>query len=161
MAEREKFLIVAPDSRIAPNGLVTWEVPTEPGERTEDWDHVRRCVDELRSIAGVSVDAARTLIVGFSGGGSTAPYVASVDDFYTAFAVLHGGVFVGGLGPRRVRGWLSTGDADSWRPPSQVRESAERVRRLGFGSIVYRVYHEGHELRAEEVEELVEWWLHP
>lgn len=101
----------------------------------------------------------RTLIAGHSGGASTAPYEASVDDLYGAFAVLHGGVFVGGLGARRPRGWFSTGSNDSLRPPRAVRDGADRVRGAGFVNVVYREFPGWHEVGGEEVRTVVEWWL--
>ena len=158
-AEQRKFIVVGPDSRISPDGQRTWQVPDQPNDTTEDSGHIRRCLDEVRSMAGVLIDPARTLIAGHSGGGSTAPYMASVDRDFSSFAVLHGGVFAGGLGPRRTRGWFSTGDADGLRPISGVQRAAEAVGRLGFGPVVLRTFHEGHEIGDDELRELVAWWL--
>jgi poly(3-hydroxybutyrate) depolymerase len=159
-AEKNQFIVVAPDSRIAPNGVAGWEVPSRPGETVEDDDHIRHCLDEVLAHPGVRADTTRTLIAGHSGGGSSAPYMASVEDFYTAFAVLHGGVFPGGLGPRRVRGWLSTGTMDSMRPPRAVQDAAEQMRRAGFTGLAYSEFAEGHEVGPQEIEALVQWWLH-
>jgi len=39
------------------------------------------------------------LIAGHSEGGSSALYIASNRPFFTHIAVLHGGVFPGGIGP--------------------------------------------------------------
>ena len=100
LADRAGFIVVAPDSRIAPNGQPSWEVPSHRDETTADTEHVRLCVDEVQSLPGVNVDPDRVLVLGHSGGGSTAAYEASVDPMYSAFAVLHGGVFAGGLGDR-------------------------------------------------------------
>jgi predicted esterase len=158
-AEREKFVVVAPDSRFAPNGQATWQVPSEQGEKTDDFDHIRRCVQEVLALPGVEIDRTRTLIFGHSGGASTAPYVASNDDFFTAFAVLHGGAFVGGLGPRRPRGWVSTGDADPLRPPQAVQTAAQDLRHAGFNAIVYKTYGGGHDIGPMELEDLISWWL--
>src|SRR5256885_3949886 len=55
------------------------------------------------------------LIAGYSGGGSSAPYIASNRPPFTHTAVLHGGVFAGGIGPRRMPAWFSTGDRKSTR----------------------------------------------
>jgi poly(3-hydroxybutyrate) depolymerase len=159
LAEHDRFIVVAPDSRIAPNGQFSWQVPDRPGDTSEDHGHIRRCVDEVLAMPGVQVDPDRTLVAGHSGGASTAPYEASVDELYGAFAVLHGGVFASGLGPRRPRGWFSTGSNDSVRPPSGVQDAAEQVRRAGFENVVYREFPEGHEVRGDEIQTLVEWWL--
>jgi poly(3-hydroxybutyrate) depolymerase len=159
LAEHDRFIVVAPDSRIAPNGQPSWQVPDRAGDTSEDHGHIRRCVDEILAMPGVRIDQEHVLVAGHSGGASTAPYEASVDDLYTAFAVLHGGVFAGGLGPRRPRGWLSTGSNDSVRPPRGVREAAEQVRGMGFADVVYREFPEGHEMGEEEIRRLVQWWL--
>ncbi|MBV9947228.1 MAG: hypothetical protein JOZ69_10295 [Myxococcales bacterium] len=158
-AEDNGLIVVAPDSRVAPDGQATWEVPNAPGDTTEDLAHIQRCVAEVRAMPGVVMDTTRTIIMGHSGGGSTAPYAASDDDFYTAFAVLHGGVFVGGLGARRPRGWFSTGDQDPWRPPSSVEAAALAARAVGFATIEYRTFHAGHELGPEELRAVLAWWL--
>jgi predicted esterase len=158
-AERGTFLVLAPDSRRSPGGQFTWQVGDHPGDMTEDLEHIGRCLDELRAMPGVQIDLARVLIAGHSGGASEAPYVASSREPYSAFAVLHGGVFATGLGPRHVRGWFSTGDADPIRPPAGVQRAAEDARKTGFGDIVYREFHEGHDVGPEEVSALVTWWL--
>ena len=76
-AEREKFIVVAPDSRLAPDGKDSWEVGDHAGEITPDLLHVRACVAELLAMPGVRLDPTHVLIAGHSGGGSTAPYVAT------------------------------------------------------------------------------------
>jgi poly(3-hydroxybutyrate) depolymerase len=158
-AEKRKFIVIAPDSRIAPNGLASWQVPDKPGDTTDDYPHIRACVEEVRAMPGVVFDASRTLVAGHSGGASSAPYVASSDDFYGAFAVLHGGVFPSGLGPRRVRGWFSTGEQDPMRPPAGVAAARDAVDKMGFGPLEYRTYPEGHEVGPDELRELLDWWL--
>jgi phospholipase/carboxylesterase len=160
-AEREPFIVVAPDSMVSPEGQATWRVGDHPGDFTEDFDHVRQSVDEVLHLPGVVVDMTRVLVAGHSGGGSTAPYFASNVEPCTTFAVLHGGVFPGGLGPRRMRGWFSTGDADFLRPPDGVRRAADDTRRAGFDDVVYREFHEGHDVGLEEVAALINWWLRP
>jgi poly(3-hydroxybutyrate) depolymerase len=159
VADRYRFIVVAPDSRRSPGGDFTWEVPDHPGETTEDQGHIARCVEEVLARPGVRVDPGKTLIAGHSGGASTAAYMASVDDFYGAFAVLHGGVFAGGLGKKKARGWFSTGVSDGLRSPASVRQAAQQASGAGLGPIVYREYPGGHELSARELQELVEWWL--
>jgi predicted esterase len=158
-AERRGFLVLAPDSRISPGGQYTWQVGDHAGDVTEDLEHIGRCLDELRAMPGVRIDPKYVLIAGHSGGASEAPYVASNREPYTAFAVLHGGVFASGLGARHVRGWFSTGDADPLRSPAEVQRAAEDTRRAGFGDVVYREFHEGHDIGPKEVEALLTWWL--
>ncbi len=159
VAESDWFIVVAPDSRVAPNGQPSWEVPDHPGEETEDRAHVRACVDEVLAMPGVRIDETRALVAGHSGGASSAPYLASVDPLYTAFAVLHGGVFVSGLGGRRPRGWLSTGVLDPLRPPGGVRAAAEELHVAGFSDVVYREFPGGHDIGEEELHDLLSWWL--
>jgi len=158
-AQREKFIVAAPDSRVSPEGQASWEVPDRAEITTDDMDHIRRCVDEVLAMSDVHIDLGRTIIVGHAGGGSMAPYVASRVDLYRAFAVLHGGVLTASLGNRRVRGWFSTGDADTVRPPRLVERAADEMLRAGFGSVVSRVLHEGHDVGPDEVRALVDWWL--
>ena len=111
------------------------------------------------SMPDVAVDRARVLVAGHSGGASTAPYEASVDGLYSAFAVLHGGVFVGGLGSWRPRGWFSTGTGDTLRPPQGVQEAAGQVKGVGSADVVYREFPGGHGVGHEEMRALLEWWL--
>jgi poly(3-hydroxybutyrate) depolymerase len=158
-AEREKLIVVAPDSRLSPDGKDSWEVGDHAGEVTPDYLHVKACVAEVLAMPGVRVDPTRVLIAGHSGGGSTAPYVATNEEPYTAFAVLHGGVFAGGLGRRSVRGWFSTGQSDGLRGPTGVQEAASRTKAAGVTEVEYRVYLGGHEIGEEEMRELLEWWL--
>ena len=158
-AEREKFLLVAPDSRFAPDGQASWEVGDHAGEVTPDYLHVKACVAEVLAMPGVHLDPTHVLIAGHSGGGSTAPYVATNEEPYTAFAVLHGGVFASGLGKRSVRGWFSTGKSDGMRGPTGVQEAASRAKGAGVAEVEYRVYPGGHDVGEQELRELLEWWL--
>jgi len=79
-AEREKFLVVAPDSRATPDGKDGWEVGDHAGEVTADYLHIQACVAEVLAMPGVRIDPAHVLIAGHSGGGSTAPYVATNEE---------------------------------------------------------------------------------
>jgi len=75
-------------------------------------------------------------------------------------AVLHGHVALDGMGPRRVRGWLSTGDRDRLRPAGDIRNVADDLRRRqGFSEIETRVFRVDHTLGEEELTALVTWWL--
>ena len=158
-AEREKFIVVAPDSRMPPDGQDSWDVGDHPGEITPDYVHVKACVAEVLAMPRVSIDPTRVLIAGHSGGASTAPYVATNEEPYTAFAVLHGGVFASGLGKRKVRGWFSTGLSDAMRGPAGVEQAANRAKSAGVTQVEYRVYPGGHEIGDREITELLEWWL--
>jgi predicted esterase len=44
------------------------------------------------------------------------------------------------------------------RTPLAVQEAADLLRARGL-AIEYRVFHEGHEVREQEVAALVQWWL--
>src|SRR5262245_58195621 len=156
-ADRERFLLVAPDS-VNPAGV--WGVGQRPEEVTGDYRHVMRCLHEVLALPGVRVDPARVLIAGYSVGGSLAPYLASHEDMFGAFAVLHGHVVPGGIGARRVRGWFSAGDRDRRRTVEQVRIAAEHMaRREQFPEIETRVFASDHALGDEELSALVAWWL--
>jgi len=156
-ADRERFIVVAPDS-VNPAGV--WAVGQRPDEVTEDYRHVMGCLREVMAGPGVRVDPAHVLIAGYSVGGSVAPYLASHEDAFTAFAVLHGHVVPAGIGARRVRGWFSAGDRDRRRTVEQVRVAAEHIaRREQFAEIETRVFASDHTLGDEELSALVAWWL--
>jgi phospholipase/carboxylesterase len=157
MADANGFAIVAPESRKSPHGQWTWEVGDHAGEVTEDYAHVMACVREVT--ADLRVDAEHVLIVGHSGGASTAPYVATNEPLFTAFAVLHGGVFPGGFGTHRVRGWFSSGNHDPLRPADGVARAADAARSAGVGDVEMHVFEGGHEVSAAEMDALVAWWL--
>jgi poly(3-hydroxybutyrate) depolymerase len=158
LAEREGFIAVAPDSV---NVAGVWVVRQRPNDVAEDYRHVMGCVREVLALPGVRIDLAHVLIAGFSVGGSAAPFIASHEDLFTAFAVLHGHVVLDGMGPRRVRGWLSTGDRDRLRTVEYIRSAADHMmRREGFSEVEIRVFRVDHTLQETELNALVAWWLH-
>lgn len=157
IAAQEKFIVVAPDS-VSVAGV--WLVEQKAGRPTEDLRHIASCLREVQALQGSRVDRTLVLIAGFSVGAGAASFIASREDDFTAFAVLHGHVGVDRLGPRRVRGWLSTGDRDSQRPPEAMRRLAERLTgRQGFTEVETHVFRGGHALGDEELAALVAWWL--
>ena len=110
---------------------------------------------------GVRIDRAHVLIAGFSVGSGAAFSIASREDLFTAFAILHGHVVTDAIGPRRIRGWLSTGDRDRLRTGESMRATADHLLRVaGFSDIETRVFLVDHALREAELTSLVEWWLH-
>jgi poly(3-hydroxybutyrate) depolymerase len=157
LAEREGFIVLAPDSVSVPG---VWVVGQRPDEVTEDYRHVMDCVREVLQVPGVRVDRAHVLAAGFSVGGSVAPYIASHEDLFNAFAVLHGHVTPGAMGPRRPRGWVSAGDRDRVRTVEYMKSVADHLRRHeGFTDVEQRVFHVDHSLGDEELAALVAWWL--
>jgi predicted esterase len=84
--------------------------------------------------------------------------VATRDPRFKGFAVLHGGVFPGGLGSNRVPGWFSTGDDDGVRTPAAVRQAAESVGTKAT-SIHFRTFPGSHALGGAEIDALIDWWL--
>jgi poly(3-hydroxybutyrate) depolymerase len=159
LAAASPFAIVAPDSRVSPDGLFTWEVGDMPGEKTEDYTHTLDCIAELRAKPGVVIDENVVLAAGYSGGGSSAPYIATNEKLFRAYAVLHGGVIPGGIGANIIPGWFSTGTSDTLRPQELVQQSVDYMKGLGFGDVTFRTYSGGHELSMQEVDEVVAWWL--
>jgi predicted esterase len=133
-------------------------VGDRPGAVTRDLEHVLACIRWVRDHTDLRVDTAHVLIAGHSGGGSSAPYIASNRPFFTHIAVLHGGVFPGGIGPRRMPAWLSTGDRDRVRPPTLVRQAADALERLGF-PVTFEVFPGTHGPSEAELQALVLWWL--
>ncbi len=118
------------------------------------------CVRALQSMPGVHLDSKRTLIAGFSAGGSSAPYIASNEALFRAFAVMHGGIIAGGFGNNRVRGWFSAGDSDEDRPAEGVRRALEQLKGNGWDSdLELRIFPGGHMPSGTEVRALIQWWL--
>jgi len=161
LAQARHFAIVAPDSRRSATGLLTWEVGDQPGDVTPDLIHTMSCIDWVRTHTGLVVDDAHILIAGYSGGGSSAPYIASNRPPFTHAAVLHGGIFAGGIGPRRMPAWFSTGDQDPYRPVALVKQSVDALGALGFTAVNLRTYPGGHGLSEAERRDLITWWLGP
>ena len=158
LADRERFIVVAPDS-VSPSGV--WDAGQRPDQVTDDYRHIMRCVRQVMAFPGVRVDPGRVLIAGVSVGGAAAAYVATHEELFTAFAVLHGHIIPEGFGPRRVPGWFSAGDRDRRRTVEQVRRAAEHLRRdRHFPDIEMRVFRAEHALPDDELHALVAWWLH-
>ncbi len=158
LAKARRLAIVAPDSRDH-SGQLTWEVGDKPGDVTPDLTHTLDCIAWVRSHVGFLADESHVLIAGYSGGGSSAPYVATNRDGFTHAAVLHGGVFPGGVGSRHIPVWFSTGQQDRYRPVDLVRQSVDALTTLGFSDLTFRTYPGGHELSDSELNDLITWWL--
>jgi poly(3-hydroxybutyrate) depolymerase len=158
LADDIGFVVLGPDSGKAPNGQYAWEVGDSPGDVTADRRHVVACVEEVMQKA--HVDPLRVLVAGHSAGASSAPYLATNDAVFSSFAVLHGGVVEGGLGPLRPRGWFSSGSGDTIRPAAGVASAADVLKKkLGFTDIELRTFKGGHDVSREETKALVRWWL--
>jgi poly(3-hydroxybutyrate) depolymerase len=158
LADERGFAVLAPESGKSPDGQFNWEVGDAPGDDPPDRGHVMACLAELLATEHLTLDAQHVLVAGHSGGASSAPYLATNEEPFTAFAVLHGGAFPGGFGHRRVRGWFSTGDADPLRPPSMVTRAYEASRDPA-SSYGMHLFAGGHDLGEEERRALVAWWL--
>jgi len=160
-ALRRKFAIVAPDSGfIAEAGTYTWYVARERSDPSADSPHISATIDEVLALAGGRIAPVGWLVVGHSGGASSAPYLATHDARFVAFGVLHGGAFPGAFGPLRPRGWFSTGSADPARTPVHVSAEAQAAERvLGSGGVEMHVFQGGHALLPEEIEGVLRFWL--
>lgn len=156
LAEREGFMILAPDS-VSVAGV--WLVGQRPDDVTEDYRHVMDCVREVLRVPGLHVDPARVLAAGFSVGGSVAPYIATRERLFTAFAVLHGHVVSSAWGRLRPLAWVSAGDRDRVRTVEYMRSVADQLTREGFPSVELRVFKIDHSLGDDELAALVAWWL--
>ena len=161
LADEYHFIIVAPDSRWHSGYGYTWEVGDRPGEITPDYRHALACMDEVAGFPFVAVNPGHVLAVGHSAGGSSAPYMATNSSRFTASATLHGGVFTGGLGGYKIPAWFSTGESDTLRTPTHVKGQADSMRNAGFPDVVFHVYPGGHELIANEIRDMVTWWIGP
>lgn len=160
LAKERRFAIIAPDSRDH-SGQLTWEVGDKQGDVTPDLTHTVDCIAWVRSHAGFLLDESHVLIAGYSGGGSSAPYIASNRAGFTHTAVLHGGVFPGGIGSQRIPAWFSTGEQDRLRPVELVQQAAASLSSLGFTTVTFHSYPGGHELSDAELRDLIDWWLAP
>lgn len=159
LAIERRFAIIAPSSSYGEEiKSFSWRVGDKPNDFTDDYRHIGACLDEVLHRTDVTIDTSHVLIAGFSGGASSAPYVATNTAPYEAFAVLHGGVFIGGIGARKVHGWFSTGESDSARPPNHVFGHFNSMRSAGFET-TYKTYPGGHVLSMQERKDLVAWWL--
>jgi poly(3-hydroxybutyrate) depolymerase len=158
LAVTREFIIVAPDSRMF-DGHFNWQVGDHSGDVTEDYTHTLACIAEVRAKEGVAIDETRVLAAGFSGGGSSAPYIATNERLFKAFAVLHGGVIQGGIGTNVIRGWFSTGQDDPARPPSLVQQSVDYIQGLGFSDVTFKLYPGAHVLSPPELSDVIAWWL--
>ena len=155
LARERHFAIVAPSSNYASEAAsFTWRVGDTPNDFSPDYLHVKACFDEVAARSDVAIDDERVLALGFSGGASSAPYIATNTGPYGGFAVLHGGVFIGGIGSRKVRGWFSTGASDPARPPEHVSGHFQSMRSAGF-DVVFHVYPGGHGISSAEAGDVV------
>ena len=161
LAKQRHFAIVAPDSRRSPQGDFTWQPGDRQGEVTPDLTHTIDCIDWVRMHGHLVLDSSHVLIAGFSAGGSSAPYIGSNQPIFTHIAVLHGGIFPGGIGPRRMPAWISTGEGDRYRPVALVQQSADDLSALGYSAVTFRSYPGGHDLSEPELRDLIDWWLGP
>lgn len=159
LAEEQGLIIVAADSRMTPTGQYSWEVGTEPGEITEDYTHVMNCIYEVDNMENVAFDSTHVLAAGHSGGASSAPYIATNQELFTAFGILHGGVFTGGLGSNEVAGWLSTGTEDTVRTPEMLEIAYQDLINAGYTNVVNYTFVGGHLMLDDEKSDLINWWL--
>src|SRR5262245_28271770 len=82
IAERERFIVVAPDSASITGA---WLVDQRSDTAAEDYRHVMDCVHEVLALPGVQIDRTHVLIAGFSVGSGLAFFIASREDLFTAF----------------------------------------------------------------------------
>ena len=156
LAEREGFIVLAPDS-VSASGV--WSVAPLAAEVTEDYRHVMACVREVLQTPGVRVDSERVLAAGFSVGASVAAYVATRERVFTSVAVQHGHVVPGSLGPLRPRAWVSAGNQDRIRTVVYMKSVADYLTQAGFPPVDLRVFKVDHRLGDDELAALVAWWL--
>ena len=154
-ARKNDFIIVAPDS----SDIRGWEISTDLNDPSADQVHIYSVLNEVSNLPGVNIDKTKVLIVGVSAGGALSALQGSNDEFFTAFAVLHGGVLEGSIGSNYVPVWLSTGSQDTLRTPKELLEYKDTLSSLGFLDVTYQEYDYGHEVLDSEKQNLLEWWL--
>jgi phospholipase/carboxylesterase len=152
LADEYGFIIVAPDS----GDPAVWWIAIA-GEESDDYPHIMAWVDWIRSYPGVTIDDEHVMTLGFSGGAPVAPYIATNDEQFTAFATMHGEVWEPSIGPNLALAWLSTG-ADDWWTPAMFEGYADMLDGRGF-SVTLNIYPGGHVVSAEEQRAAIDWWL--
>jgi poly(3-hydroxybutyrate) depolymerase len=80
LAERERFIVLAPDSASVAG---VWIVGQRPGETTQDSRHVMACLREVLAAPGAHIDVAHVLAAGFSVGANGA-YLATHEAVLTS-----------------------------------------------------------------------------
>lgn len=154
-----QFIIVAPSSRLSPEGVATWEIGDGPNEKSEDFFHAVNCLNEVREFEGVQIDETQILALGYSAGGTFAPYFATNGDTAHQFASLHNALHIPSLGSRIMPGWLSTGLSDPLSPPEELLVSLGALEELGYGEILFKTYNTDHSLVVPELRDVIKWWL--
>jgi predicted esterase len=152
LADEYGFIIVAPDS----GDPAVWWI-SEAGSESDDYPIIMDWVDYIRSYPGVTIDDDYVMTLGFSGGAPVAPYIATNDEQFTAFAAMHGEVWEPSIGPNLALAWLSTG-ADDWWTPAMFEGYADMLDGRGF-SVTLNIYPGGHVVSAEEQRAAIDWWL--
>lgn len=152
LAAAHGFIIVAPDS----GDPDVWWI-TEAGHESDDYPIIMQWVDYIRSYPGVTIDDTRVMTIGFSGGCPVAPYIATNDEQFTAFASMHGEVWEPSIGPNLACAWLSTGE-DDWWTPAMFEGYANMLIAKGF-TVTHNTYPGGHALSDEEKSAVITWWL--
>lgn len=155
-ADEFGFIIIAPDST-DPAG---WNVGTTPGEMTNDYIHSQNVITEVLGIEDLTWNGTDMIAVGVSAGGSSAAFIATNDNSFSHFAVMHGGIFYGGFGANTPGAWFSTGSSDTLRSPSHVKSFVNLLNQVAYpGEIIYTEYSVGHTVPEVENREMLEWWL--
>lgn len=158
LASEKRFAIVAPESGRVASGELAWQVADHAGELTTDGKHVLEALDELDALPGVVFDRARTTIAGHSLGAGAACDLATNHPEFSSFALLHGAAYRKTVGPRHVRGWVSTGRADPIYSMNDATRNVAELRASG-NDVVLHSFPGGHAISTEEAKALVDWWL--
>jgi phospholipase/carboxylesterase len=160
LADEYGFIIVAPDSRETPGGiLATWYI-TEAGYESDDYPFIMEWVDYIRDFPGVTIDDDHVMTLGFSGGCPVAPYIATNDEQFTHFASMHGEVWEPSIGDNLALAWLSTGEDDEYWKPLTFQGYETMLTGKGF-TVTRKVYPGGHTLSGQEKRDAIDWWLGP
>jgi len=160
--ERRFFLLAVDSGYVEELHAFTWRVGNGAADDTSDLLHARACLSEALERLGSRVTDGGWLAIGHSGGGSSAPYFATRDARFSAYAVLHGGVYPKGLGGHHARGWFSTGLDDTVRPALELRGRVEDLRSSrSADDITLKLFAGGHEMGPQELRAVMDFWLGP
>lgn len=162
MAEKYKYIVVAPDSRTA--SLAGWIISTAKQLPTPDILHAKACMDWVMQLPGVKIDPRYVATAGVSNGGLMAGPVASRYKIFTHAMMFHADFTMNQLtSTHPVKMWMSTGLRDMDYTPTHIRRLANLFRLVfkDWPAIVVQVqYFVGHTLQdpLERIDAL-NWWL--
>lgn len=157
LAEKYKFILVAPDSSRVSKEVPEWDSTSDIG-LNEDFKHSEACLNELLEAKALTIDYTKIMANGFSAGSWFAAYYSSNSTLFTHYGSLHGGVTLNTIGNNRPNCWFSCGTLDDICSCALADYDLNTMSLFGF-KVLLTKYPTNHRLILEEKEQLVVWWL--